>query len=93
MKIETLAVAVGAVVAIVTATIAVDYRYALADELQRFQYDTYMYRQETAISRAQDKLDGLLSIPPNQRQEWEEREISRLLNQIDRLIREMESGI
>jgi len=46
------------------------------------------YHLEKEIQRAQDKLEGLLLIPSNERRPWQVKEIIRLENLIARKIRE-----
>ena len=88
MKTEHIVTVVSLVTAIAGASYFIDDRYeSAADAKERAQYaDNYHLEKE--IERAQDKLQGLLLIPSEERRPWQKKEISRLENLIARKIRE-----
>ena len=91
MKTENIVTIVSLITAISGAAYFIDDRYAMATDVeQRILYaDNYHLEQE--IQRAQDKLEGLLLIPSNERRPWQNKEIIRLENLIARLIRSKQS--
>lgn len=79
---------VSLVTAIAGAAYFVDDRYASAAAFEdRIRYTTN-YHVEKQIEWAQYKLESLLLIPSEERRDWQKKEISRLRNRIDKLIRE-----
>jgi len=91
VKIEMIAATVALVVSIASGSVAIENRYALDADLLDLEYATNMYHVESEIQRAQDRLEGLLNIPVDERRQWMEREIDRLVNLIDRLVRQLET--
>jgi hypothetical protein len=95
VKMEHMVTAVSLVGAIAGGIYFAEDRYAHSTELdeqeavfqERVQYANN-YHLEKEIERAQDKLEGLLLIPDNERRQWQDKEIIRLENLIDRLIRQ-----
>ena len=91
MKIEAIAATAALVISIAGGSIAVEHRYALSADLMQHEFATDTYHVEMEIQRAQDKLEGLLNIPVDERQPWMEREVDRLENLIARLVRQLEN--
>ena len=89
MKIEHLITVVSLVTAIAGAAYFIDDRYASASAFDEQTKYTNNYHLEQEIERAQDKLNGLLMIPPDLRRPWQSKEIIRLQNLISRLIRSL----
>ena len=87
MKVEHLVTVASLVTAIAGASYFIDDRYAQASDFQAEQLYTSNYHLEQEIQRAQDKLEGLLLIPSEERRSWQLQEIIRLENLIARLIR------
>ena len=87
LNVQQVVTAMSLVTAIAGAAYFIDDRYAMATDFEeRVQYaDNYHLEQE--IGRAQDKLEGLLLIPSAERREWQRKEIIRLENLINKLIR------
>ena len=65
----------------------VDDRYASAAEFDDQTLYTNNYHLEKEIEWTQYKLEGLLMIPIDQRRAWQKKEIIRLENLINKLIR------
>lgn len=88
MKVQQLVTVVSLVTAIAGASYFIDDRYAMATDFdERLKY-TNNYHLEQEIQLAQDKLEGLLLIPSEERRPWQEKEIRRLENLIAKKIRE-----
>ncbi len=88
MKTQQLVTVFSLVTAIAGASYFIDDRYAMATEFKdRIQF-TNNYHLEAEIERAQDKLEGLLLIPSEERRGWQKKEIIRLENLIAKKIRE-----
>ena len=96
MRGEIKATNVITIVSLVTAIAGgayfLDDRYAHADAFTEQVMYSANYHLEQEIARAQDKLDGLLAIPSDERRPWQDREIVRLENIIKRLIRSRGDG-
>ena len=88
MKTENIVTVMSLVTAIAGGAYFIDDRYAMATDFEeRVQYaDNYHLEKE--IERAQDKLEGLLLIPSQERRSWQRQEIIRLENLIAKLIRQ-----
>jgi hypothetical protein len=78
--------------AIAGAAYFVDDRYASGPAFQEQLMNNYHYHLEQEIFRAQDKMQGLLLIPKDERRGWQHKEIIRLDNLINRLIRSRRGG-
>ena len=87
MKIEQLVTVVSLITAIAGASYFIDDRYLQASEFNDRTMFTNNYHLEKEIERAQDKLEGLLLIPSEERRNWQKQEIIRLENLIAKLIR------
>ena len=87
MKVEHMITIVSLVTAIAGASYFIDDRYQLATDADAREMYTDNYHLEKEIERAQDKLEGLLLIPSEERREWQKSEIIRLENLINKLIR------
>ena len=88
MKMEHVITVVSLVTGISGAAYFVDDRYASAEEFQTQQMYTNNYHIDQEIQRAQDRLNSLLIIPASERRDWQNKEILRLEDLIERLIRE-----
>ena len=93
MSLDKISLLIATFVALVGGVIAVESRYALADEVSRMEYDNSLYHLERRIDDAQDKLNGLLLIPADQRAEWQRREMLRLAKNIERFERQMDKQL
>ena len=87
MKVEQLVTVVSLITAISGAAYFIDDRYYLATDAEARMMYADNYHLEREIERAQDKLQGLLLIPSNERRPWQKQEIIRLENLIAKLIR------
>ena len=88
MKIETVVTLVSLITAIAGTAYFIDDRYASATDFQERVIYADNYHLEKEIERAQDKLEGLLLIPSGERRSWQKKEIIRLENLINKLIRD-----
>ena len=88
MKVQQLVTVSSLVAAIAGGAYFFDDRYQLSSDAQERELFTNNYHLEREIERAQDKLQGLLLIPSEERREWQRKEIIRLENLINRLIRQ-----
>ena len=88
MKVEQLVTVLSLVTAIAGASYFIDDRYAMATDFEERERYTDNYHLEKEIERAQDKLEGLLLIPSDERRGWQRAEIIRLENLIAKKIRE-----
>ncbi len=79
-------------VAVIASVLAVENRYALADELKAVEKDARISRYEMRMERAQDKLHGLLLIPVGARQQWQQKEILRLQDLIGKYANKIGEG-
>lgn len=88
MKTEHLVTIMSLITGISGAAYFIDDRYQLATDSEARVMYADNYHIEKEIERAQDKLEGLLLIPSNERRPWQNKEIIRLENLIARKIRE-----
>ena len=87
-RLEQAIASIGLVGSLAGIIYVVEDRYQSADDFEsRVQY-TDNYHLEKEIERAQDKLEGLLLIPSDERRTWQNAEIIRLENLINKLIRQ-----
>lgn len=87
VNVTSLVTVVSLVTAIAGAGYFIDDRYAHSEDFQAQVMYSSNYHLEQEIQRAQDKLDGILAIPADERRAWQTREIDRLEHIIERLIR------
>ena len=89
MTVSKIVTYISLITAIAGGAYFVDDRYASASEFNEQRSYTDNYHLEKEIERAQDKLEGLLIIPSDERHSWQIQEIIRLENLIARLIRSL----
>ena len=88
MKVQQLVTVSSLVAAIAGGAYFFDDRYQLSADAKERVLFTNNYHLEMEIERAQDKLEGLLLIPSEERRGWQKKEITRLENLIKKLIRQ-----
>jgi hypothetical protein len=90
MKVQTLSAVTVFVIAIVTAVVSVESRYALDKELdETTKFMKYSFT-EIRLDRAEDKLNALLLIPLEKRTDYQRAEMLRLNSFILKLQRRID---